>query len=93
MSHPCRKQLRGPYCGLDFRHIGSVGLDVRSHPVWHNHKSEYGQCSWCVTRDGTLYVRTHLGSKSTQLGSHPPDLLARILMKEINAQAKCADGC
>ena len=28
-------------------------------------------------------VRTHLGSKCTQLGWHPPDLLARILTREI----------
>jgi hypothetical protein len=53
-------------------------MSTREWVVWRTLKNEHGQCSWCVTRDGTLYVRTHLGSKCTQLGWHPPDLLARI---------------
>jgi hypothetical protein len=36
-------------------------------------------------------VRTHLGTKSTQLGGSPPDFLASVLMREINSAAKCAD--
>jgi hypothetical protein len=55
----------------------------REWVVWHSMKNEFGQCSWCLTKDRTLYVRTHLGTKATQLGWHPPDLLARILMREI----------
>ena len=70
-------------------------MAMRKFVVWHNMRNEYGQCSWCLMDVDTypiLCVRTHLGQKCTQLGGHPPDLLARILMKEINAQA-CADGC
>ena len=60
--------------------------------VWHNQKSEWGDCSYAVHEDGLLVVRTHCGTKCTQLGGHPPDLLARILTREINAAAsKCAD--
>jgi hypothetical protein len=33
-----------------------------------------------------LTVRTQHGQKSTQLGGLPPDLLARILMREINSE-------
>jgi hypothetical protein len=65
---------------------------MREFVVWHNLKSEHGDCSFCVT-NRMLYVRTHLGSKCTQLGGHPPDVLARILTREINAQAKCGDSC
>jgi hypothetical protein len=61
-------------------------MSTREWVVWRTLKNEHGQCSWCVTRDGTLYVRTHLGSKCTQLGWHPPDLLARILTREINSE-------
>jgi hypothetical protein len=68
-------------------------MSEREWVVWNNLKSEHGDCSWCVTKDRTLYVRTHLGSKCTQLGGHPPDVLARILTREINNAAKCADGC
>jgi hypothetical protein len=57
----------------------------RFFTVWHSLRSEHGNCSWAVI-DGTLYVRTHLGSKCTQLGWHPPDLLARILTREINSE-------
>jgi hypothetical protein len=60
-------------------------MSEREFVVWLNMKNEFGQCSWCLTRDGTLTVRTHLGTKCTQLGGHPPDLLARILMREINS--------
>jgi hypothetical protein len=59
-------------------------MSKRKVVVWHNLTCEYGQCSWCLTEDKALTVRTHLGTKSTQLGWHPPDLLARILMREIN---------
>jgi hypothetical protein len=57
---------------------------AREFVVWSTLKNEYGNGSWFVTKDRTLYVRTHLGTKCTQLGGHPPDLLARILMREIN---------
>ena len=57
---------------------------TREYITWHNMKNEHGQCSWGVTRDGMLMVRTHLGTKCTQLGGSSPDMLARVLMKEIN---------
>jgi hypothetical protein len=68
-------------------------MSTREFVVWHNLKSEDGDCSWCVTKDRTLYVRTHLGQKCTQLGGHPPDVLARILTRGINNAAKCGDSC
>ena len=75
--------------------LSEAGLDMsdREFVVWRNLKNEHGQCSWCVTRDGTLDVRTHLGSRCTQLGGSPPDILASILMREINSSAKCGDSC
>lgn len=69
---------------------------MRKFVVWRNMQCEWGSCSWAVLDEDTypiLYVRTHLGSKCTQLGGHPPDVLARILTREINNAAKCADGC
>jgi hypothetical protein len=74
--------------------LPEAGLDMsdREFVVWRNLKNEHGQCSRCVTRDGTLDVRTHLGSKCTQLGGSPPDILASILMREINSSAKCGDS-
>jgi hypothetical protein len=60
-------------------------MSKREFVVWRNMKNEFGQCSWCLT-DQIITVRTHYGTKSTQLGSHPPDLLARILMRELYAE-------
>jgi hypothetical protein len=60
-------------------------MSEREFVVWHSMKNEYGQCSWCLTKDQILTVRTHLGTSAPQLGGHPPDLLARILMREINS--------
>ena len=68
-----------------------MSMSEREWVIWHTLKNEYGQCSWCVTRDGTLYVNTHLGSKCTQLGGSPPDFLASILMREINSENKPGD--
>lgn len=65
-------------------------MSDREWVVWRTLKNEHGQCCWCVTRDGTLYLRTHLGQKCTQLGGSPSDFLATILVKEIN-NAKCDD--
>jgi hypothetical protein len=56
---------------------------MREFVVWNSMKNEYGNGSWCVTGDGIIYVRTHLGTKCTQLGGSQPDALARILMKEL----------
>jgi hypothetical protein len=65
-------------------------MTTREFVVWHTLKNEWGNCSWCVTKDRTLYVNTPWGSKCTQLGGSPPKVLAKMLMKEIDAQAKCA---
>jgi hypothetical protein len=59
-------------------------MSDRKFVIWHSMQNEFGNCSWCLTEDQILTVRTHLGTKSTQLGSMPPDFLARILMREIN---------
>jgi hypothetical protein len=56
---------------------------MRKFVTWHLMKNEFGQCSWCLTEDQIITVRTHYGSKSTQLGWMPPDLLARVLMREL----------
>jgi hypothetical protein len=48
-------------------------------------KNEYGQCSWSLD-DNLLTVVTAHGKKATQLCWHPPDLLARILMREIASE-------
>jgi hypothetical protein len=58
-------------------------MSTREWVVWSSMHNEFGSGSWCVTKDGTMYVRTHLGTKCTQLGGMPADLLARILMKEL----------
>lgn len=63
---------------------------TRQFVVWNSIHNEYGSGSWAVI-DGLLTVRTASGTKSTQLGWHPPDTLARILMKEIHYAAKCSD--
>jgi hypothetical protein len=71
-------------------------MSKRRFVVWRNMQSEWGNCSWAVLDEDTypiLMVKTHLGTKSTQLGGSPPDFLARILMKEIYNDAKCGDGC
>jgi hypothetical protein len=71
-------------------------MSEREWVVWHTMKNEYGQCSCALLEQDSacpfITVRTHKGTKSTQLGGHSPDLLARILMKEINAGA-CPGGC
>jgi hypothetical protein len=62
---------------------------MRRFVVWHSMQNECGNCSWAVLDEDTypiLMVKTHLGTKSTQLGWHPPDLLARILTREINSE-------
>jgi hypothetical protein len=61
-------------------------MSEREWVVWTTLKNEYANGSWCVTKDRTLYVRTHLGTKCTQLGWHPPDLLASILMRELASE-------
>jgi hypothetical protein len=64
----------------------------REFVVWHTMKNEWGQCSWSVSGGPyrILTVNTPYGSKATQLGGSPPKVLAKMLMKEIDAQAKCA---
>ena len=57
---------------------------TREYITWHSLRCEHGNCSWGVTHDGMLMVRTHLGTKCTQLGGSSPDMLARVLMKEIS---------
>ena len=62
---------------------------MRKFVIWNNMKNEMGQCSWAILDVDTypiITVRTQYGQKSTQLGGHPPDLLARILMREINSE-------
>lgn len=69
-------------------------MATRNFTVWHNMQSEHGQCSWSLSDKDTypiLTVVTPHGQKSTQLGSHPAELLARILMREIYGQANCSD--
>jgi hypothetical protein len=59
---------------------------MRKFVTWHSMKNEFGQCSWAVSDADTypvLTVRTQHGQKSTQLGWMPPDLLARVLMREL----------
>jgi hypothetical protein len=59
---------------------------MRKFIVWSTMKNEFGSCSWSISDEDTypmLTVVTHLGTKSTQLGWHPADLVARILMREI----------
>jgi hypothetical protein len=68
---------------------------TRKFVVWRHMQNEWGSCSWAVLDADTypfVMVKTPFGQKATQLGGHAPDVLARILMKEINSQA-CADGC
>jgi hypothetical protein len=60
---------------------------MRRFVVWNSMQNEWGNGSWALLEQDSpcpfIVVRTHLGTKATQLGAHPPDLLARILMKEI----------
>lgn len=55
---------------------------MRPFVVWTNLSCEYGSCSWAMI-DGLLTVRTASGSKTTELGGHEPESLARILIREI----------
>jgi hypothetical protein len=60
---------------------------MRKAVVWHLIRNEYGNGSWAVI-DGLLTVRTCDGSKTTQLGSMPPDFLAWKMMQEIAADRR-----
>jgi hypothetical protein len=60
-------------------------MSDREFVVWRTLATDYGQCSWCVTRDGTLYVNTRQGSKCTQIGGSSPEYLASVLLREINS--------
>jgi hypothetical protein len=62
-----------------------MDMSKRRFVVWHSMKNEYGQCSWSLD-DNLLTVVTAHGKKATQLCWHPPDLLARILMREIASE-------
>lgn len=59
---------------------------TRQFTIWHNLKSEHGNCSWAVI-DGRLVVKTCLGSKSMKLGAnHSPEALARVMTWEIDLE-------
>jgi hypothetical protein len=58
-------------------------MSKRKFITWHTIRNEWGTGSWSLD-DNLLTVVTAHGKKATQLGWHPPDLLARILMREIN---------
>jgi hypothetical protein len=88
-AHPsdvfCDRAVEQLY-GLRQIALSETGLAMRKFIVWSTMKNEFGSCSWSISDEDTypmLTVVTHLGTKSTQLGWHPPDLLARILMKEL----------
>jgi hypothetical protein len=59
-------------------------MSEREFVVWRTLATDHGQCSWTVTRDGTLYVNTRLGSKCTQIGGSSPEYLAGLILREIN---------
>ena len=59
-------------------------MSEREFVVWRTFATDYGQCSWTVTRDGTLYANTRLGSKCTQIGGSSPEYLAGLILREIN---------
>ena len=56
----------------------------RPFVIWNNLKCEYGNGSWALI-DGTVFVKTCNGSKATQLGGHPPEGIARLLIRELVA--------
>ena len=46
-------------------------------------KNEFGNGSWAIVEGTMVTVRTATGTKSAQIGSMPPDFLARVLMREL----------
>jgi hypothetical protein len=63
---------------------------MRKFVTWHTTTNPHGTGSWAVT-DGLLHVRTCDGTKIADLGAHPPESLARILMMEL-AMEQAADA-
>jgi hypothetical protein len=62
----------------------------RNLTVWHNCQGTEGNYSWAVV-ENMVCVRAANRQKCTQIGGHPPDLLARILARELGALNRCAD--
>jgi hypothetical protein len=55
---------------------------MRKFTVWRTSKSEWGTGSWAII-DGMVFVRTCNGHKATQIGGSNPEVLARILIREL----------
>ena len=64
--------------------------NMRKFVTWHTTTNPHGTGSWAVI-DGLLHVRTCNGTKIAELGAHPPETLARILMGEM-ARDELADA-
>ena len=63
----------------------------RKFITWHITKSEYGNGTCAIVDDNLLTVMTAFGSKSAQIGWHPPETLARILIRELSHESRdCA---
>jgi hypothetical protein len=58
--------------------------------VWSTTTNPHGTGSWAVI-DGLLHVRCSNGTKIADLGAHPPECLASILMMEL-AMERAADA-
>jgi hypothetical protein len=63
---------------------------MRKFVTWHTTTNPHGTGSWAVI-DGLLHVRCSNGTKIADLGAHPPECLARILMMEL-AMEQAADA-
>ena len=60
---------------------------MRKFIVWHTSTSEWGPGSWAVI-DGIVFVRTAHGTKATQLGGSPPEIIARLLIRELSGECR-----
>jgi hypothetical protein len=58
---------------------------MRRHVFWNHVQTNPGPVSWTLY-DGVVTVRTANGYKSTQLGHTPPETLAIIMAKELEAE-------
>lgn len=59
---------------------------MRRFIAWNTLHTEHGHGSWALI-DNMLTVRTADGTKSAQIGGMPPEVLARMLMREIASEA------
>jgi hypothetical protein len=55
---------------------------------WQILNTHFGPCSWALI-DGSVHVRSAIGSRSAKLATMPPESVAALLMFQLHDSGTC----